>query len=85
MKLSVIIVSYNVKYYLQQCIESVRRAINGIDAEICVIDNHSRDSGLTVVGEHKLHISHCICCLPDNLRVHSERLRGRDHVLRVLG
>lgn len=23
-----------------------------------------RDSGLTVVGEHKLHISHCICCLP---------------------
>ena len=25
-----------------------------------------RDSGLTVVGEHKLHISHCICCLPDD-------------------
>lgn len=24
-----------------------------------------RESGLTVVGEHKLHISHCICCLPD--------------------
>lgn len=23
-----------------------------------------RDSGMTVVGEHKLHISHCICCLP---------------------
>ena len=23
-----------------------------------------RDSGTTVVGEHKLHISHCICCLP---------------------
>ncbi len=25
-----------------------------------------RDSGATVVGEHKLHISHCICCLPDD-------------------
>ena len=25
-----------------------------------------RDSGTTVVGEHKLHITHCICCLPDD-------------------
>lgn len=25
-----------------------------------------RDSGTAVVGEHKLHISHCICCLPDD-------------------
>ncbi len=25
-----------------------------------------RDSGTSVVGEHKLHISHCICCLPDD-------------------
>ena len=25
-----------------------------------------RDSGTTVVGEHKLHIAHCICCLPDD-------------------
>ena len=25
-----------------------------------------RDSGATVVGEHKLHISHCICCLPQD-------------------
>ena len=25
-----------------------------------------RNSGTTVVGEHKLHISHCICCLPDD-------------------
>lgn len=23
-----------------------------------------RDSGTTIVGEHKLHITHCICCLP---------------------
>ena len=25
-----------------------------------------RDSGTTVVGEHKLHITHCICCQPDD-------------------
>ena len=25
-----------------------------------------RSSGTTVVGEHKLHISHCVCCLPDD-------------------
>jgi len=25
-----------------------------------------RDSGVTVVGEHKLHIQHAICCLPDD-------------------
>lgn len=25
-----------------------------------------RDSGAAVVGEHKLHISHCICCLPED-------------------
>ena len=25
-----------------------------------------RDSGMTVVGEHKLHIRHCLCCLPED-------------------
>lgn len=25
-----------------------------------------RDSGTTIVGEHRLHISHCICCLPED-------------------
>ncbi len=25
-----------------------------------------RDSGTTVVGEHKLHIKHCLCCLPED-------------------
>ncbi len=25
-----------------------------------------RDSGVTVVGEHKLHIQHSICCLPED-------------------
>lgn len=44
MKLSIIIVSYNVRDYLLQCLDSLNRALNGIDAEIIVVDNHSKDS-----------------------------------------
>ena len=43
MKLSIVIVSYNVRYYLEQCLESVFRSIGGIEAEVFVVDNHSRD------------------------------------------
>ena len=43
MKLSVIIVNYNVKYFLEQCLSSLERAINGIDAEVIVVDNNSQD------------------------------------------
>jgi len=46
MKLSIIIVNYNVKYYLYQCLDSVRKAIKGIDAEVIVVDNHSQDGSL---------------------------------------
>ena len=62
MKLSVIIVSYNVKYYLDQCIRSVLRAFEVMQgdnasssssssgekdvAEIIVVDNHSSDGSL---------------------------------------
>ena len=43
MKLTVIIVSYNVRHYVEQCLNSLYRALNGIEAEIYVVDNHSRD------------------------------------------
>ncbi len=43
MKLSVIIVSYNVRYYLEQCIHSVLKAVEGLDAEVFVVDNDSSD------------------------------------------
>ncbi len=42
-QLSVIIVNYNVKYFLEQCLCSVRKAVSGIDAEIIVVDNASND------------------------------------------
>jgi GT2 family glycosyltransferase len=48
MELSVIIVNYNVKYFLEQCLCSVQKAITtaGADTEVIVIDNHSHDNSL---------------------------------------
>lgn len=44
MKLSVVIVNYNVKYYLEQCLTSLYRALDGIESEVIVIDNASIDN-----------------------------------------
>ena len=46
MDLSVIIVNYNVKYFLEQCLASVQKAINGIEAEVLVVDNASQDGSM---------------------------------------
>lgn len=46
MKLTVVIVNYNVKHYAEQCLHSVMRATKGIDAHVCVVDNHSKDGSV---------------------------------------
>ena len=51
MKLSVIIVSYNVKYYLEQCLHSLTRAAAGFDFEVFVIDNASTDGTVAYLTE----------------------------------
>ena len=43
MDLSVIIVNYNVKYFLEHCLISVLKACKDIEAEIFVVDNNSTD------------------------------------------
>ena len=43
MDLSVIIVNYNVRYFLEQCLHAVHKAMEGIDAEVFVVDNKSVD------------------------------------------
>ena len=53
MKLSVVIVSYNVSHYLLQCLDSLQRALRGIDGEVIVVDNHSRDNSVALV--HQAH------------------------------
>ena len=44
MKLSVIIVNYNVKYFLEQCLNSLEQAAKGISHEVIVVDNASTDA-----------------------------------------
>ena len=46
MKLSIIIVNYNVKYFLEQCLDSVLLATKNIKAETIVVDNCSSDGSL---------------------------------------
>ncbi|HET6723552.1 MAG TPA: glycosyltransferase family 2 protein [Chitinophagaceae bacterium] len=43
MELSIVIVNYNSKFLIEQCLGSVRKAITGIDTEIIVVDNNSTD------------------------------------------
>jgi GT2 family glycosyltransferase len=43
MQLSVIILNYNVRYFLELCVLSVESALENIDSEIIVIDNSSSD------------------------------------------
>lgn len=49
MKLSVVIVSYNVRDYLENCLQSVSRALEGIEGEVFVVDNHSDDDSVETV------------------------------------
>ena len=46
MKLSVIIVNYNVRLLLEECLQSVEKALEGIEGEIYVVDNNSSDDSV---------------------------------------
>ncbi len=54
MRLSVIIVNYNVKLFLEQCLYSVFRAMKGIEGEVFVVDNASVDGSVEMLRE-KFH------------------------------
>ena len=51
MKLSVVIVNYNVKHFLEQCLHSVYKASKGIETEIFVVDNNSVDGSARLIRE----------------------------------
>ncbi|TKG89037.1 glycosyltransferase [Puteibacter caeruleilacunae] len=51
MKLSIVIVNYNVKHFLEQCLWSVYKATQDISAEIFVVDNNSVDGSCAMVNE----------------------------------
>ncbi len=45
-KVSIVIVNYNVCFFLEQCLYSVQAAIQGFDAEVWVVDNNSTDGSV---------------------------------------
>ena len=51
MKLSIVIVNYNVKHFIEQCLHSVYSALKGIEAEVFVVDNNSVDGSVALIKE----------------------------------
>ena len=51
MDLSVVILNYNVRYFLELCLHSVKAATEAIDAEIIVVDNNSSDDSCSMVKQ----------------------------------
>ncbi len=49
MKLSIIIVNYNVQHFLEQCLHSVFKALKNIETEIFVVDNNSVDGSIAML------------------------------------
>jgi len=50
-KLSVVIVNYNVKHFIEQCLYSVIKASKGLTSEIFVVDNNSVDGSVELIKE----------------------------------
>ena len=48
-KISVIIVNYNVEFFLEQCLNSVRKALEHVSGEVFVVDNNSIDGSVEMV------------------------------------
>lgn len=51
MQVSIIIVNYNVKYFLEHCLYSVQKAAQSLSAEIIVVDNASSDGSMEYLLE----------------------------------
>jgi GT2 family glycosyltransferase len=49
--ISVIIVNYNVEFFLEQCLNSVKTALKKIDGEVFIVDNDSIDTSVEMVQE----------------------------------
>ncbi|MBN1116262.1 MAG: glycosyltransferase [Bacteroidales bacterium] len=51
MDLSIVIVNYNVKHFLEQCLHSVEKAKENLETEVFVVDNNSVDGSCQMVEE----------------------------------
>ncbi|MEZ5045795.1 MAG: glycosyltransferase [Chitinophagaceae bacterium] len=59
MTLSIIIVNFNVKYFVEHCLFAVQRAIANIDAEVFVVDNCSSDGSVAML-QARFPWVHCV-------------------------
>ena len=55
-KLSVVIVSYKVRAYVEQCLMSLLRSLRDIDAEVFVVDNNSHDGTVQLIRSRFPHV-----------------------------
>lgn len=60
MQLSVIIVNYNVKHFLEQCLASAGKAVAGIEAELIVVDNNSTDGSIEYLAPKFPHVQYIV-------------------------
>ena len=51
MDLSIVIVNYNVRHFLEQALLSVRKALRQVEGEVWVVDNNSVDGSVSMVRE----------------------------------
>jgi len=51
MQLSVVILNYNVRHFLEQCVLSVQKATKNFNAEIIVVDNNSQDDSCQMIKD----------------------------------
>lgn len=50
-KIAVIIVNYNVEYFLEQCLNSVYKSLEKVSGEVFVVDNNSIDGSVEMVRQ----------------------------------
>lgn len=56
MQISVVILNYNVRFFLEQCVISVEKALQNIEGEIIVVDNNSPDDSCAMMKQRFPHI-----------------------------
>ncbi len=66
MKLSIIIVNYNVRYFIEQCILSIKEATSSMDAEIIIVDNSSKDESCQMIKD----------CFPEIILIENKENKG---------
>ena len=59
-KISIIIVNYNVKDFLEQALISIKRSLKGISSEIFVVDNASSDESIPMLKDRFSEITRIV-------------------------